>query len=186
VTESRIELVNAVGGGDLHTKLDLDELSESIDTPANRYDPEYHPSLYVKFDEEGATVLIFRTGKYNIAGAESVDELYSTHEMLISRLSDIGIDVSKADESFELRNLVFIEDLGAEFDLAELTIGLGMEHSEYEPEQFPGVQYKPPENQGLFLIFRTGKVILTGVNEEKAAKSSFSVLRKHLKKIGAI
>lgn len=186
VTESRIELVNAVGGGSLHTELNLGELSESIETPVSRYDPEFHPSLYVKFDEEGATVLIFRTGKYNIAGAESVDELYSTHEMLISRLSNMGINVHNADKSFELRNLVFMEDLETEFDLAELTIGLGMEHSEYEPEQFPGVQFKPPENQGLFLIFRTGKIILTGVNAEKAAESSFSMLRKRLKKLGAI
>lgn len=186
VTESCMELVNAVGGGDLQVELHLGELSQSIDTPVSRYDPEHHPSLYVKFDEEGATILIFRTGKYNIAGAKSVDELYSAHEKLIDKLLNMGLDIPEAEQSFELRNLVFVEDIDTEFDLAELAVGLGMENSEYEPEQFPGLQLNPPEDKGLFLIFRSGKVILTGVNNEKDAESSFSMLRKRLNEIGAI
>jgi len=186
VDNSRIKLVNAVGGGDLHIELDLGELFQSIGTPVSRYDPEHQPSLYVKFDEEGATVLIFRTGKYNIAGAESINELYSTHKALTTRLLNMSLPISKANESFEVRNLVFVEDLGAELDLAELAIGLGMEYSEYEPEQFPGVHFKPPENEGVFLIFSTGKLILTGVKTEKAAKLSFFMLRERLKKMGAV
>jgi transcription initiation factor TFIID TATA-box-binding protein len=186
VTAARVNLVNAVGGGDLHVELDLGELSEAINTPVCRYDPEYHPSLYIRFDEEGATILVFRTGKYNIAGANSVQELHEAHRKLINILSHLGIETSEAEGSFELRNLVFVEDLETEFDLTELTIGLGMEQAEYEPEQFPGVQFNQPGEQGLFLIFRTGKIILTGVNDQKAAESSFSMLRKRLKKISAI
>lgn len=186
VTVSSIELVNAVGGGDLHIEFDLDELSKSINTPVCRYDPEYHPSLYVRFDEEGATILIFRTGKYNITGAESVNKLYLSHEKLIHRLSNIGVDVSKANDSFELRNLVFVNDLETEFDLAELTVGLGIENSEYEPEQFPGLQFNIKEKQGVFLIFSNGKVILTGVDNQKSAESSFSMLKERLNNIGAM
>lgn len=186
MTAAHIDLVNAVGGGDVHAELDLDKLSENIDTPVCRYDPAYHPSLYLRFDEDGPTILVFRTGKYNIAGASSIEELYESNKKLINKLSQMGIDTSKADESFELRNLVFVDDLETEFELAELAIGLGMEHSEYEPEQFPGVQFKQPGTQGLFLIFRTGKVILTGGNDQEAAEESFSSLRDRLKEIGAI
>ena len=181
-----IELVNAVGGGDISIELDLRELSESLELPVNRYDPGHHPSLYIKFNEEGATLLIFRTGKYNIAGADSIDNLLFTNDLLLEELADLGIVSAKIDSNFDIRNLVYTTEFETEFDLSKLTIGLGMENSEYEPEQFPGLQYTPQDEQGLFLIFRTGKVILTGVNNEDVANILFSDLKYRLRELGAI
>ena len=184
--DSSIELVNAVGGGDVHSELDLDVLLDLLDVPVKRYDPEYHPSLYLKLEEGGATILVFRTGKYNIAGAESIQDLVKTNKQFLSQLSELGIDTSSSADSFEVRNLVFNSEFDAEFDLSALVIGLGLECAEYEPEQFPGVQYKPPIGKGVFLIFRTGKVILTGATKKDVAEEMFDNLQENLDNMGAI
>jgi len=181
-----IELVNAVGGGDIHSELDLNKLLNDLDVPIKRYDPEYHPSLYVRFEKEGATILIFRTGKYNIAGAESVQDLVTSNKELLTRLTNLGIETSKSESSFEIRNLVFSSEFESEFKLEALTVGLGLEYTEYEPEQFPGVQYTPHGGGGTFLIFRTGKIILTGVNKTDKAKHMFEDLEETLLNMGAI
>jgi len=184
--DSSIELVNAVGGGDVHSELDLDVLLDLIDAPVKRYDPEYHPSLYLKLQEGGTTILVFRTGKYNIAGAESIQDLVITNKRFLCQLSELGIDISDSEDSFEVRNLVFNSEFDAEFDLSTLVVGLGLEYAEYEPEQFPGVQYKPPTGKGVFLIFRTGKVILTGATKKDVAEDMFRKLRDDLRDMGAI
>lgn len=179
-----MNIVNAVGGGSLHRDVHLDKLARSISCPVARYDPEHHPSLYIKLEEDGAVILLFRTGKYNIAGASSVEDLISTNEEFLAVMTDLGIEQPEFEDSFEVRNLVYEHDFRTEFDLSTLAIGLGMEHSEYEPEQFPGLQYSPPEIDGLFLIFRTGKVILTGTKTEEEADDAFSVLNSKFEDLG--
>jgi len=51
-----------------------------------------------------------------------------------------------------------------------------MENSEYEPEQFPALDYRPPDTGGLFKIFRTGKITLTGVTDPDVAEEAFESL----------
>lgn len=184
--ELSIELVNAVGGGDVNAELDLDYLFEVLETPTKSYDPEHHPSLYLRFYKEGATVLIFRTGKYNIAGADSIHDLARTNEELLHQMSNIGVDISSSRQKFDVRNLVYTSEFDTEFDLNTLAVGLGIEFAEYEPEQFPGVHYRARNNKGVFLIFRTGKVILTGVKSKSEAKRTFNDLYECLLEMSAI
>jgi transcription initiation factor TFIID TATA-box-binding protein len=56
--------------------------------------------------------------------------------------------------------------------LSALAIGLGLEQTEYEPEQFPGLVYRNPNLESVILIFSTGKAVITGssdLNEVEAA-----------------
>jgi len=172
------ELVNAVGGGDLNEELDLEELQREIEGDEVRYDPEYWPGLYVRFTPDSPAVLLFRTGKYNIAGADSIAQLKDTNEYLLKNLDAVGI--GRDASGFEVRNLVFLDKYGRELDLDQLTVALGLENAEYEPEQFPGILYKPVEVTGTFLIFRNGKVILTGAKDTESAKSAFIELFSEL------
>lgn len=168
------EIVNAVGGSDLNQEVDLDELYEAISGDEIRYDPEYWPGLYVRFTSDSPAILVFRTGKYNIAGADSIADLFSSNDTFISRIHELGIG-EKCSE-LEIRNLVFLDRYRKELDLDQIVIALGLENAEYEPEQFPGVLYKSDDVKGTFLIFRNGKIILTGAVEEAAAGSAFNDL----------
>jgi transcription initiation factor TFIID TATA-box-binding protein len=93
-------------------------------------------------------------------------------------LSEIGVEVP--DYDFIHVTSVFMEDLGNEVNLEALTIALGMEDTEYEPEQFPGLIYRPPEFEVTLLIFATGKVIVGGTTDRTEAKSAIQQLKDEL------
>jgi transcription initiation factor TFIID TATA-box-binding protein len=168
------ELVNAVGGGDLQQELDLQALYEEISANEIRYDPEYWPGLYIRFNDGSPAIMIFRTGKYNIAGADSIDDLTNAKQTFISVLRELGLTFDSPD--FEIRNLVFLEEYHRELDLDPVAVKLGLENTEYEPEQFPGLLYRSPDTIGTFLIFRNGKVILTGSNSSEDSIEAFKML----------
>lgn len=168
------ELVNTVGGGDLGREIDLSQVSTDLNGEIVRYDPEQWPGIYYRITSDSPTIMIFSSGKYNIAGAKSIDELFSTKEKFLGILSDLGISIS--EHRFEVRNLVYLGDYEKEFDLELLSIGLGLEKTEYEPEQFPALIYKPDKYSGMFLIFRTGKILSTGSDSEMEINHAFNDL----------
>lgn len=186
MTLSGTEIVNVVGGGDLDEEVDLSKILSDIETPISRYDPEHHPSLILKLSEDGATIMLFRTGKYNIAGASSVQDLRSTNREFLQYISYLNPVLSSNDSEFEVRNIVLKFELETEFDLSVLAIGLGLDHAEYEPEQFPGLQYRLPDGDGVFLIFRTGSVLLTGVCSESKGTEQIAQLERKLSELNAI
>lgn len=168
------EIVNAVGGGDLQQELDLGALYEDISASEIRYDPEYWHGLYIRFRDCSPAVMVFRTGKYNIAGANSVDDLINANQTFLSVIDTLGISID--NPSFEVRNLVFLERYSRELNLEPIAVKLGLENTEYEPEQFPGLFYRSTEFVGTFLLFRNGKIVLTGANSFEGATDAF----KHL------
>ncbi len=169
-----LELVNAVGGSDLGIELDLNVLSQSLEGDEIEYEPEVWPGMKIKFEPESPVVLVFRTGKYNIAGASSISDLYTENEKFVDEIKNLGINNVKTE--FEVRNLVFLHRYEKEIDLDEMAIALGLEDTEYEPEQFPGLLYNSPHSQGTFLMFRNGKIILTGAKKQDLAEDAFSDL----------
>jgi transcription initiation factor TFIID TATA-box-binding protein len=58
-----------------------------------------------------------------------------------------------------------------------------LENVEYEPEQFPGVIYRPPEIGTVNLIFASGKTIISGTIHDEEAKESVENLRQQLASI---
>jgi len=178
------ELVNAVGGGSVDREFDLAVLSTSMkDTGYSdvRYDPEYWHGLYIRENQTSPAIMVFQTGKFNIAGADSIENLFEAKDEFLSDITDLGIKYQNT--TFEIRNLVFLDRYEREFDLNQLAIGLGLEQTEYEPEQFPGLLYSPSEVTGTFLIFRNGKIILTGANDKDNAISDFESLFEKLDKL---
>ena len=175
------KLVNVVGGSDLNQELDLAELHNDLVGNEIRYEPEVWAGLYVRFEEDQPAILVFSSGKYNIAGADSVEELKKIDRIFRSRLTELGIEFE--ENIFDIRNQVYLCQYESEFDLNTLAIGLGMENTEYEPEQFPGIFYDIPTEKGTFLIFRTGKVVLTGVRTWKEAERALSTLFKKFDKL---
>jgi transcription initiation factor TFIID TATA-box-binding protein len=73
-----------------------------------------------------------------------------------------------------------MEDLGREVNLEALAVALGLEQTEYEPEQFPGLIYRPPQYEVTLLIFATGKIIIGGTTDREHAKSVIQHLQEDL------
>jgi len=172
---TKFDIVNIVARGHLGREIDLPELEKDILT-----DEVYikGPGLYFKLKEDSPTVTLARSGKYIITGCSSVDELNKEHERALDYLYSIDLLDKPRDQSFEIVNVVstYVSDIP--LDLNSLVIQLGLEETEYEPEQFPGVIYRPSKYNVVFLIFGSGKVVITGAPSIKDAKDSTKCLKK--------
>jgi transcription initiation factor TFIID TATA-box-binding protein len=173
-----VETVQVVGAGDLDMELDLSTLRRDLKEYVTPFGSESSPGLYFKFGENTPTVALYRSGSFHITGAKSEEEIHDSHQRLLGLMNSLGID--NIDTHFEISNVVSTADLGRSFDLAALCIELGFENTEYEPEQFPGLVFRPSEFSTTFVIFANGKVVITGVKTSQEAKRAFERLEGRL------
>lgn len=170
---TKFKVVNIIARGHLGREIDLSVLEKNIDLPEVYIKG---PGLYFKLDEDSPTVTLARSGKYIITGCTSNEELESEHKRTLNYLSSINLLQRPQDESFEIVNVVSTYELEYQLDLNTLIIHLGMEQTEYEPEQFPGVIFRPEEPKAVFLLFNSGKVVITGTDSIEAARESADFL----------
>jgi len=161
-----VQLVSAVGGGKLTRELALDTLAADLNAVESRYDPDHYHGIVARFSPDGPTVLIYRSGSFSISGAESLTELSETRSKLESEFTRL-FDQYQYETPFRVHNLVHrakvpVDEFGGSANLNTLAIGFGLKHVEYEPEQFPGMIYRPPEDNAVYLIFASGALVATG------------------------
>ncbi|TKX76419.1 transcription factor, partial [Halorubrum sp. SD626R] len=87
------------------------------------------------------------------------EQMYSVYDQFLTHLSEIGVDHNTPE--LVVNNVVAVGDLGQDVNLNALSIGLGLENVEYEPEQFPALIYRPAETNCVLLVFTSGKVVIT-------------------------
>ena len=170
-----------MGSGSLGRELDLDVLIREIRR-------EVGDSLEVNFTSNGIVTLrlnedspaftVYRTGTFQIRGANSEDALGQAESTFREILKRIDVDVP----SYEFSHVtsVFVGDLGQTVDLSAVSILLGLESTEYEPEQFPGLIYRPSEFPFVLLIFASGKVVITGGTSRDRAEKELNSLQNRL------
>lgn len=170
-----VEIVNVVSSGSLGLELDLSTVAGELGDLAE-YDPEKYPGAYVNLSEGSPLITLYRTGKYIITGADSKEEAKATRKEFLSTLVKHGILSNPDDGWFDIQNYVCMADVGKQLNLSALAIGLGLEVTEYEPEQFPGLVYRPPEHNCVLLLFGSGQVVITGATEIEEAERAFSTI----------
>ena len=174
--------MNAVGSGSFDKELDLSVVAEDLGSVAD-FDEERYPGMYVRLSEDSPLATIYRTGKFIITGADSIDELYDIKESLLSLLVEPGIIHEGDLEWFKVQNLVCTTVLSDDLNLNALAIGLGLEQTEYEPEQFPGLIYRNPDFECVVLIFSTGKAVITGSSHLEEAEAAADFLEEELSRL---
>jgi transcription initiation factor TFIID TATA-box-binding protein len=177
-----VDVVNVVSSGSLSVELDLVAIAEELDDIVD-YDPEKYPGAYVRLENSDPLITLYRTGKYIITGSSSEQQAVETRNRFLSTLHDHGILPSAEDDWFSIQNYVCVADLDESVNLSALAIGLGLEKSEYEPEQFPGLVYRPTDYDCVLLIFGSGKTVITGAKSIEQAESAFEDLRSELESI---
>ena len=175
---NEVTIVNVVGSGAVSSEFDLEELSLEIGSEAE-YDPENYPGMYLRFEGK-PTITVYRTGKFIIYGADNIDEIYEARDFLLTQLADLGAIESPEDTGFSIQNVVCTGKLESEQNLNAVAIQLGLDRTEYEPEQFPGLIYRPEEHNCVLLIFGSGKVVITGCKDLDTAQSALDDLERTL------
>lgn len=176
-----ISVVNVVGVGLLDQEFDLNSLATSLPGSV-RYEPEIHPGLYLRVEEHRPLTVIYRTGKFIITGAKSEQEVGHTKDTIISILSEVTQRSINLKE-FEICNYVLSGDLGSELDLSAISVGLGLERTEYNPETIAAVLYRPEQPSCTIMIFRSGKVNIVGESSKRRSEEAFQELQK---KVGSL
>ena len=102
----------------------------------------------------------YGSGKFLITGTKSEQELTYVANNVVSYIKkhDIDNDI----KNITINNNVCIDQLDFEIDLEKLIIELIDYDASYEPEQFPGMNFK--DDYGItYLLFNSGKITITGV-----------------------
>ena len=121
-------------------------------------------------------------------GVDSYEELEYAKSELLSALAELGIISSSNPASeeiidpFQVQNVVCTAELKGQegLSLSQLAITLGLEKTEYEPEQFPGLVYRPDNSSCTILVFSSGKMVITGIDDEKKAQRELEQLPQEL------
>ena len=176
-----MEIVSTMGTESLGRELDLHppvgDLVENAETPIDtNFTSEGMVTTYLRDDSPAFT--LYRTGSFQIRGAKTEADLEEAESQLRTLLSDVGVEMPEYE--FHHVTSVFVGTLDLDVNLNALTIALGLGQTEYEPEQFPAIVYRPPQFAVTLLIFSTGKVIVGGTTKRKEAKSALQHVENEL------
>jgi len=127
-------------------------------------------------------VTVYRTGKYITTGSTRKEEVHEIRERFLNLLSDMGVVSTDIDDNYQIQNYVCTGELDRQLNLNALAIGLGLENTEYEPEQFPGLIYRPTEAPCVALLFASGRVVITGSPSLKTAEDTFQQISQRIAK----
>ena len=175
-----ISIANAVGSGDLGVELDVAEVESDLHLPHTEYDPSNYHGLYVRLVEGGPLITVYRSGKYIISGCSAFEQLYETNDAFLTTLSELEIIDAEAETGFTVQNVVYTAQLDDPVDLNTLSIALGLESVEYEPEQFPGLIYWPADYPAVLLVFANGKIVVTGASDVDTTEDAFKHLQEQV------
>ncbi|KAL4147572.1 hypothetical protein PRNP1_011328 [Phytophthora ramorum] len=171
-------VVNVLGSGFVNDRVDIQQLALLVRN--TDYAPRSFNALVMRFQAPKATVLIYKSGKFVVIGATSVENAKLAADKLISILKKVSFPSDSSP--FTVRNVVGSTDVRFRVRLE----GLARDHIRfctYEPEMFPGLIYRMMHPKCTLLIFISGKIVITGCESpaegEKALGKIFPALLQY-------
>jgi len=178
VIKAKIE--NVVAAITLNKTIDLKELARTAKDL--QYNPGKFPGAVYRIAEPKVAMLIFGSGKVICSGSRSNKDIEVAVKHLIAKLRKSGIRI-KGKPLIEIQNIVASASIGFEVNLDVLA--MEVMNTEYEPEQFPGLVFRLDKPKTVMLVFRSGKLIITGAKTPKDANLSAERTRRMIIKSNA-
>ena len=178
MSKKEIEIVNIVVSTSLEKEIPLEKMAATL--PNTEYNPEQFPGLVLRIKEPKTSALIFSSGKVVCTGARTLADVEKSIQNIIKSLKKLDIEVTIKPE-ITVQNIVASGSIGMDLNLNVL--GLKLPHTEYEPEQFPGLVHKLKGTNATFLLFSNGKIVCTGTRNEKQVHEATDKLIANLKEI---
>jgi transcription initiation factor TFIID TATA-box-binding protein len=173
--EASVSIVNVVASVALHQTLDLNSIVKAF--PRVEYRPERFPGIVFKLKKPRTANLIFGSGKMVCVGARSERQAKRAVRKVVQELKDNGILIL-GRPSIRVVNIVASATLGGQIDIEKAAYVLG--RTMYEPEQFPGLIYRMDEPKVVLLLYRNGKLVVTGARSEDQVYEAVHGLRERL------
>jgi transcription initiation factor TFIID TATA-box-binding protein len=179
-----MKVVNLVASAHLGIVVDLNKIT-SLEN--GDYEPEQFPGGILRYPRHGATALVFKNGKIVIVGCKSEQQIEEILNQIYNDLSKIAISKTGKKPEYKITNIVLMEDLKSPINQSKLLsenylISNEDISIEYEPEQFPGTIIRISNPLSTALVFRNGKIIISGFDNMEQGKKALKKLLNFLSK----
>lgn len=157
-----IRIQNMSSTADLGVRLDLKKIA--LKCRNTEFNPRRFAAVIMRLREPRATALIFASGKMCVTGVKSTHNATLACKKFAYIIERVGFKPQEFVD-FKVQNIVGTTDVGFPIRLE----GLVYAHSafaSYEPELFPGLIYRLVSPRVVFLIFVSGKIVITGAKKE--------------------
>lgn len=163
-----MSLQNIVSTTNLGLTLDLKKIA--LTARNAEYNPKRFSAVIVRIRDPKTTALIFQSGKMVVTGAKTEHDSKLAAKKYARIVKKIGFGVRFLN--FKIQNMVSTVDVQFPIRLE----GLVCEHAKfcsYEPELFPGLIYRMVSPKIVFLVFVSGKCVLTGAKTRQQLQDAF-------------
>jgi len=174
-----LSIVNVVGGGSIGREIDLSQTARDFPEDSVEYNPSSFEAVIIRYSDPKGTVMLYSSGKYSLAGAQSVEGAKSVAQKFISGIEQMTRS-ELPSKAFEIRYLVATADLGSQLNLNEVIVQIGIKETEYEPEQFPALFYRPENEKWFYSIFGSGKIVINGCQSTDELEEAHAQIKKEL------
>ena len=157
-----IRIQNISSTANLGIRLDLKKIA--LKCRNTEFNPRRFGAVIMRLRDPKATALIFSSGKMCITGVKSTHNATLATKKFAYIIERVGFKPNSVMD-FKVQNIVGTADCGFPIRLE----GLVYAHSAfatYEPELFPGLIYRLVSPRVVFLIFVSGKIVITGAKRE--------------------
>jgi transcription initiation factor TFIID TATA-box-binding protein len=181
-----IVIQNVVASINLFTTIDLVTAYQTLiddDDLFVSYNPETFPGLILKIKKPKISSLVFSSGKLVLTGAKSTNMVHEGVQQMIKILRTVGTSITE-DPEIIVQNIVASGHFNHRTINLELA-ALWLEHSMYEPEQFPGLIYRLAEPKTVLLLFQSGNLVCTGAKTEEQVRQAVENTYNTLDEINA-
>ena len=176
-------VVNVVGTITYQQEIALDALADTFtrrgEISGVIYEPAENHWLQTRFAPDDTYVAFYRSGRCSIAGGNSVEHFHEVADRVNALMQDIL--QFEYEPTVEISNIVATADIGTSIPLEALTLELGMEQTEYEPEQFPALMYR--EEDYVMLVFASGKLLCTGLTDVADVTDAINQMESRLRAV---
>ena len=182
--DDSLRIQNIVAAGSVADAIDLDLLLGRVRDC--RFDKRRFPGAIYSMQDPRSVALIFASGKVVLTGLMRQEEIAPALQNLVTMLEKAGVTCLDRPK-VSVRNIVCTCNLGSECNLVRIVAAL-MDHEwvEYEPESFPGMVYRIADPKVVFLLFSSGKTVITGGTNMADITKGLGIFREKLSMAGAL
>lgn len=151
----------------------LDLRAIALEKPFIEYNPQKFAAATLRIRQPRTTALAFASGNMVCTGAKTEIESRLAGRKYVRLLQKHGIPVSF--RAFKIQNIVASAEVPHTLKLMELSRSYGP-YVSYEPDLFPGLVFRTTEPKLVFLLFRSGKIVITGAKSRVEIEKTFKML----------
>jgi len=136
------------------------------------YNPKRFAAVTVRLKDPKTTALVFASGKIVCTGSKCLNAARLAVLKYVKLIQD-AIQGSLRVYNFEVQNMVASAYVGTGLSL-DRCCRLYPNESSYEPELFPGLVFRQHGSAVVFLLFLSGRIVITGAKTEDQIHGAYA------------